>query len=148
MAVAKLFFDPDEHPDQTLKAFEEFILDFSLRYEALYPDPPKVSLESAIQRWKYKQKGKEPMLEEYDTLVEGWKSKDKVSKFLGVYSSRRLYSDWLNAEKDETTRKNSTWEGFVTKMKLYYKPTANSTLKNFQFRGLSQETETFIAFCN
>jgi len=56
MAVAKLFFDPDEHPDQTLKAFEEFILDFSLRYEALYPDPPKVSLESAIQRWKYKQK--------------------------------------------------------------------------------------------
>ena len=149
MAVAKLFFDPDEHPDQTLKAFEEFILDFSLRYEALYPDPPKVSLESAIQRWKYKQKGKEPTLEEYDTLVEGWKSKDKVSKFLGVYSSRRLYSDWLNAEKDETTRKNSTWEGFVTKMKLYYKPTANSTLKNFQFRGLSQEkTETFIAFCN
>ena len=49
---SKIFFDPDEHPEDTLKAFEEFIKVFSLRYEAQYPDPPKVSLESAIQRWK------------------------------------------------------------------------------------------------
>ena len=49
---SNIFFDPDEHPEDTLKAFEEFIKVFSLRYEAQYPDPPKVSLESAIQRWK------------------------------------------------------------------------------------------------
>ena len=48
----QLFFDPDQHPEDTLKAFEDFIKIFQLRYEAQYPDPPKVSLEAALQRWK------------------------------------------------------------------------------------------------
>ena len=47
-----IYFDPDKHPEDTLKAFEEFIKKFSLRYEAQFPDPPKVSLGAAIQRWK------------------------------------------------------------------------------------------------
>ena len=36
-----VYFDPDEHPEDTLKAFEEFIKKFSLRYEAQFPDPQK-----------------------------------------------------------------------------------------------------------
>ena len=151
MAVVKLFFDPDEHPDRTLKAFEEFIQDFVLRYDALYPDPPKVSLESAVQRWKYAQTNKDndPSLDEYDEIVEEWRGKDKVSKFLGIYSSKRFYSDWLAAEKMKLIEKKSTWANFVDKMKVYYKPTENATLKNFQCRCLHQEkTETFVAFCN
>ena len=47
-----LFLDPDDHPENTLKAFQEFIQHFELRYDALYPDLPKVSLEAAIERWK------------------------------------------------------------------------------------------------
>ena len=49
---ASPFFDPDNHPDDTLKSFAEFAEDFELRYAASYPGPPKVSLDSAIQRWK------------------------------------------------------------------------------------------------
>ena len=40
MAASKVFFDPDCHPDNTLKAFNEFVIDFNLRYAATYPDPP------------------------------------------------------------------------------------------------------------
>ena len=48
-ARSRLFFDPDEHPESTLKAFQEFVQRFNLRYDALYPDPPKVSLEAAVE---------------------------------------------------------------------------------------------------
>ena len=47
-----LFFDPDEHTDYTLKAFNDFIDLFELRYNAQFPDPPKLSLDAALMRWK------------------------------------------------------------------------------------------------
>ena len=43
-----LFFDPDGHPEGTLKAFTEFTKQFELRYNAQYPDVPRVSLDAAI----------------------------------------------------------------------------------------------------
>ena len=43
-----LYFDPDAHPEDTLKVFNEFCDTFILRYNALYPDPPKVSMDAAI----------------------------------------------------------------------------------------------------
>ena len=49
---SELFFDPSDHPDDTLKAFDEFTQLFELRYDAQFPDPPKVSLDRAIARWK------------------------------------------------------------------------------------------------
>ena len=144
-----LFFDPDHHPDDTLKSFVEFIQDFELRYSATYPDPPKVSLDAAINRWKLSNGNSDPSLADYDTLVDDWKGKDMVAKFLGIYSSRRLYSDWMMAEPVESARKVEAWSAFVNKMKGYYKPTENLSLKNFQFRALAQEKdETFPAFCN
>ena len=47
-----LYFDPDKHPENTLKVFNEFCDAFVLRYNALYPDPPKVSIDVAFERWK------------------------------------------------------------------------------------------------
>ena len=49
----QLLFDPDKHPDDTLKAFNEFTQAFELRYEVQFPEPPKVSMDAAIQRWKF-----------------------------------------------------------------------------------------------
>ena len=50
--IHKLYFDPDQYPGGTLKAFNEFVQLYLLRYNANYPDPPKVSMDAAIQRWK------------------------------------------------------------------------------------------------
>ena len=147
--TSQLHFDPDIHPDDTAKAFNEFIQDFELRYNAKYPDPSKVSLEAAIQRWQFLNVDKKPGLADYEEIVEDLKSKDKVAKFLGLYSSRRLFADWKAALPDDEARKRSSWDNFVMKMQAYYKPTENPTLKNFQFRSISQgKAETFIAFCN
>ena len=79
--AAALYFDPDCHPDDTLKAFNEFVIGFELRYDANYPDPPKVSLEAAINRWKVSNEDTKPSPDQYDSIVDQWKSKDKVSNF-------------------------------------------------------------------
>eukprot|EP00111_Clytia_hemisphaerica_P017092 TCONS_00050618-protein len=122
-ATASLFFDPDCHPDNTLKAFLEFTQDYELRYAAMYPDPPKVSLDSALQRWKLGNDNKNPTMAEYDDIVDQWKAKDMVAKFLGIYSSRRLVSDWTMAMPTEKSRKDATWNQFKDTMDSYYKPT-------------------------
>ena len=111
-ARLRLFFDPDDHPENTLKAFQEFIQRFELHYDAMYPDPPKVSLEAATEQWKIMEATSEnpspkPNLEQFDNLCEHTKACNKVSKFLGIYSSRRLYIDWCMATPEEKTRKNA-----------------------------------------
>ena len=47
--VSSLCFDPDKCADNTLKSLNEFVQTFELWYEAAYPDPPKVSIEVAIE---------------------------------------------------------------------------------------------------
>jgi hypothetical protein len=80
---------------------------------------------------------------------EEWWSKDKVAKMLGMFSSKRLYDHWKVAELDEHKRKKAGWADFVSKMQIYYRPTENLTLKNYQFRALTQaDNEAFPAFCN
>lgn len=150
----QLFFDPDEHPESTLKAFEEFTQIFDLRYAAQYPDPPKVSMDSAIERWKVANTtattpNPVPDLNQYDQVRSGWQSRDKVAKLLGMFSSNRLYTDWKVAVPDEAQRKAAGWDDFIASMKDFYKPTANPTLTNYHFRQLVQrDNETFPAFCN
>ena len=149
MAASKVFFDPDCHPDNTLKAFNEFVIDFNLRYAATYPDPPKVSLDAAMARFKLEKKATTVSPDQYDEIVDAWKEKDKVAKLLGLYSSRRFYNDWMVAAPVEAERKAANFDILVQKMRKYYAPTENLTLKNYQFRALAQEkSETFIAFCN
>ena len=150
----QVFFNPDDHPEDTLKAFEEFTKIFNLRYDAQYPDPPKVSLEAAIERWivtnatEAKPKPK-PNLEQYDKICSDWKQKDKVAKLLGMFSSHKLYEDWCVAQPDENERPKAKWPEFVRIMKEYYKPTENETLKHYTFRSIFQQPdETFPRFCN
>ena len=143
-----LFFDPDLHLDDTHKSFVDFVKRFELRYDASYPDPPKTSLEAALSRWKVANK-KDPSLEEYDAIVASWKSIDMVRKCLGLFSSPRLNSDWELVQPEESSRKEATWSVFVQKLKMHYLPTENLSLKHFQFRTLSQNSdETFPSFCS
>ena len=104
-----------------------------------------------MERWRIVQEDskKRITLEEYDELKEGLRSVDRVTKLLGLYSSKRLYQDWMSAEPSEKKRKDATWPQFLEKMRTMYKPTENSTLKNYQFRQLLQsENETLTAFMN
>lgn len=41
----KLHFNPDLHPDNTLKKFKEFMQTYHLRYEVQYQIPQKVALK-------------------------------------------------------------------------------------------------------
>ena len=149
-----LFFDPDKHPEDTLKKFVDFCDSFVLRYNAMYPDPPKVSMDAAVARWKVENTTADvadprPTIQQYDTLRDNWRARDKVTKFLGLFSSKRFQQDWIAAQPDSNIRDTASWAQFVEFMKTYYKPTENSTLKNFHFRELQQgPDETFTAFCS
>ena len=139
----QLYFDPDDHPESTLKAFEEFTQTFELRYDAQYPDPPKVSMDAAIERWKVENATTEntspkPTLSQYDGVKDQWRSRDRVAKLLGMFSSNRLYTDWKVAQPDEARRRNAEWEYFLKTMRDFYKPTENTTLRNYHFRSLLQ----------
>ena len=106
-------------------------------------------MDTAIARWKIAHPEQNPTLEQYDDLRDDWRSKDMVTKFLGLFSSPRMYADWCVVEPDEMARKKATWNIFVSEIQEFYKPTENKTLKNFQFRSLTQGTEqAFTAFCN
>ena len=50
--MTTLSFDPDCHPEDTLKASDDFIQRFELRYDAQFPNPPKGFLNAAIKWWK------------------------------------------------------------------------------------------------
>ena len=73
-----------------------------------------------------------------------------MSKFIGMFSSKRFQSDWKAAQLLRTDDvKVEKWDDFFDLMCEYYKPTENATLTNFQFRNLSQmPQEAFPAFCN
>ena len=153
-SVSMLFFDPEQNPENVLKTFNDFTQMFELRYDAQYPDPPKVSMDSAIERWKFANGTEDnpnprPSLAQYDQIRAEWRSRDRVAKFLGMFSSRNLYTDWLAAETSEAEREKATWNHFLTKMREYYKPTENPTLQNYHFRDVIQnQGESFTAFCN
>ena len=149
MSEVKLYFDPDLYPDNTLKKFNEFTQSFKLRYEAQYPDPPKVSMDAAIERWKLCNPDRKLDMNIYDEIRSDWISHDMVTKLIGIFSSPRFYDDWQTALPSEKDRQKTTWNEFVTIMQSYYEPTENLTLKNFQFRSIFQgPNESFPAFCN
>ena len=119
MDAESIYFDPDKHPKDTLKAFKNFCIRFELRYEAQFSEPPKTAMDSCIQRWVLEHTTETvekpvPTVQQYDELKENWKSRDKVTKLLGMFSSQRLYSDWEAAQPDETARRNASWTRFKT----------------------------------
>ena len=143
LSGTNLHFDPDSHPKDTLKQFREFCRLFELRYDAQFPDPPKSSMDAAISRWVVLKTTTEnpnpkPNINDYDEVRDDWRAKDMVKKVIGMFSSPRLSSDWEAAEADHQVRQRTTWTEFKEKMQLYYKPTENATLMNYQFRGLTK----------
>ena len=150
----QVYFDPDDYPNDTLKSFKEFAKVFELRYNAQYPDLPKMSLDAAINRWEIVNITADnatptPTADQYDEICEKWRSKDQVAKVLGMFSSHKLYEDWCIAEPGVDERKKAEWKDFVEKMSTYYRPTENITLKHYQFRGLNQlSDESFARYCN
>ena len=146
METEQIYYDPDKHPHDTLKAFKAFCIRFNLRYDAQFPDPPKMAMDSAIQRWKLLNRTTEipdptPTVDQYDQLKARWKSRDKLAKVLGMFSSPRLYSDWEVVQPSEIARDNATWKEFKNFMETFYQPTENSTLTNYQFRYLDTSNE-------
>ena len=146
--IPNLQFDPDKHPHATLKSFNDFIEQYEFRYEAQYPEPPKNLLENAILKWKSENDDAQPTAAQQITIRDELISKDKVRKLLGFFASVRFQQDWKAAEPEAQNR-NCSWKTFLEKMRAFYKPTENSTLRNFEFRQLAQlPSETFTAFCN
>ena len=121
----------------------EFLIDFELSYEASYSDSQNVSLGAAIKRWELSNVDQKPNLEQYMPLS---RSKDKVSKFLGMYSSRRSYSDWIPALPDESEIKSADWDTFVQKLRAFYKPTENLTLTHCHFRLIRKRLKPSLHF--
>ena len=107
-----------------------------------------MSLELATERWKICHSTIDtpnPMLnlEQYDQILDKWLV---LQNFL-EYIYQNSYVDWCVAQPHEKTRNTATWEDFVATMEHYYKPTENPTLKNFQFRSITQHSdETFPSF--
>ena len=89
-----------------MKAFQEFLQHFQRPYKAFYPDPPKVSLEAVIERWKISQA---KFCEQFDKICDNTKSQGKTTKLLGKYSSSRLHKDCCMAVAAEKTRKSEKW---------------------------------------
>lgn len=146
--IPSLQFDPDKYPYATLKAFNDFIEQFEFRYEAQYPEPQKNILDNGVLQWKSEHENNDPTAAQIIAIRNDIISKDKVRKLLGFFATMRLQQDWKAAEPIAENR-NCTWKNFLQKMQAYYKPTENSTLRNYEFRQLAQlPSETFAAFCN
>ena len=146
--IPNLQFDPDLHPHSTLKAFNDFVEQFEFRYEAQYPEPSKTVMDNAVLQWKSLHQDADPSAAQKIIIRNNLISKDKVRKLLGFFSTLRFQQDWKAAEPTEAER-NCTWAAFLTKMRTYYKPTENTTLRNFEFHSLTQlPAITFSAFSN
>ena len=109
--VVTLLFDPDLHPHTTLKAFNEFVDQYEFRYNAQYPQPPKALKEDAIADWKAAHEGNDPNAAQTKTIVASLKSRDKVQKLLGFFSTVRFQQDWKAAEPNPALRE-CDWETF------------------------------------
>ena len=109
----------------------------------------KHKFDTSIELWKADNEDNGPTAAEKKAIRDDVRSKDKVRKLLGLFASNRLQQDWKAAEALAEDRDESTWENFVAKINTYYKPTENTTLRNYEFRQLTQQpSDTFSAFCN
>ena len=106
-------------------------------------------MDSEIERWKMINDDRKPTIQEYDEIISRWIRKDMVVKFIGIFSTERLYEDWMSAEPDKSKRDEALWEEFISAMQQFYKPTENITIKHYEFRSIAQGVqESFTAFCN
>ena len=93
------------YSDNTLKKFKEFIQTYQLRYEALHSDSPKVSMDSAIQKWKLVNPESKLDMNLYGSE---WIHKDMAANFLGIFSLAITFDDRQKAITDERDRKKTS----------------------------------------
>ena len=93
------------YSNNTLKKFKEFIQAYQLRYEALHSDSPKVSMDSAIQKWKLVNPESKLDMNLYGSE---WIHKDMAANFLGIFSLAITFDDRQKAITDERDRKKTS----------------------------------------
>ena len=99
-------------------------------------NPPKVSLDAAIERWKLTtatdaQPDPKPNLANTTTFVPSGDPRIELQSSLECFVQPvDLYTYWQVALPDP--RDSVTWSQFLDAMRTYYQPTENLTLKNHQ----------------
>ena len=79
-------------------------------------------MDNAIDKWKILNAEKKLDMESYEQINDEQISKDKITKFLRIFSSPSFYEDWEVAEPEKTSMKNPWWRDFIKKMETFYKP--------------------------
>eukprot|EP00112_Aurelia_sp_Birch-Aquarium-sp1_P010952 Seg2314.7 transcript_id=Seg2314.7/GoldUCD/mRNA.D3Y31 product="Transposon Tf2-3 polyprotein" pseudo=true protein_id=Seg2314.7/GoldUCD/D3Y31 len=120
-------FDPIEHADSAVKAFDLYVRQWKLWYRA------------------------ECMGHIKDDASDATKKLHMANFFrASIARSPRLLEDITHEfGGDESEFEKATFEGMTSKLRERYKPTQNQVLLHFQFHSLTQETdETIDTFIN
>ena len=119
-------FNPNEHQENVLEAFNKFIATFKYTYDAISKEPPStIEGEEAKKRWH---------------------EVNKRKIFLGRYSSRELQQEYEECVQEED-RATMTFSKLVEALQARFKLSSNTTLSNYKFRGLKQKSgESFNQF--
>ena len=119
-------FNPNEHTDNLLESFNNYVSSFHYVYDSIGKEPPaSVTEEGAKKTWRETQKRK---------------------IFLGRHATRELQQEYEDCTNPED-RDNMTFTNMVKALQTRFKLSSNTTLANFKFRGLKQKSgETFNQF--
>ena len=83
--------------------------------DAQYPDPSKAQWIQHLNE-ELMQSRQQPDVWENDDIRLDWISRDMFAKFLGIFSSSRIYKIWLARLPNETAQKKAAWKEFVNTM--------------------------------
>ena len=118
-------FEPKDHTDNLLEAFDEFVSSFVYTYAAISREPP--------EKFTPVQKG-------------AWVEQNKRKIFLGKFSSRNLQKEYEEATVEEE-RDYLSFSEMTAKLRARFKLRSNTTLANYKFRKLKQNSdESFDLF--
>ena len=119
-------FNPNDHQDNVLEAFNHYISTFHYTYDAIAKDPPTSVTEEEDKK--------------------SWHEVNKRKMFLGRYSSRELQQEYEECV-EEGNRGSMTFTNMVRALQERFKLSSNTTLANFKFRALKQKSgESFNQF--
>ena len=119
-------FDPQLHSENLLEAFNEYLNGFDYAYQAIAKDPPTTATTAEARA--------------------AWTNTNKRKIFLGKFATRNLQKEY----EETTTEQERSTLGFtemVTKFRERFRLSGNSSLANYKFRKLVQNSnESFDLF--
>lgn len=118
-------FDPDQAAQETLAKFNDFVKDYEFVYEAKHAHRVPATLETDDER-------------------NQWFEQDRRRQFLGLYVTPRFREDY-EAVVPETERAKCTFSNLKEKIRDLYRPSANKTIVNYEFRLLRQKPEQSLS---